>query len=65
MHAKKNGSVDELAVIGFYNNRRPHSSLDGKPSRLVTAAIAIANKTARPAWAMLKRQESYRASAMA
>jgi len=39
------------------------SLLGRKPTRLVT--VAIANKTARTAWAMLVRQEDYRASAMA
>ncbi len=33
-----------------------------KPTRLVT--VAIANKTARTAWAMLTRREDYRAAAV-
>jgi transposase len=37
--------------------------LDRKLTLLVT--VAIANKTARAAWAMLVRQEDYRASAKA
>ena len=38
------------------------SLLGRKPTRLVT--VAIANKTARTAWAMLVRQENYQASLM-
>ena len=35
---------------------------DDEATRLVT--VAIANKTARTAWAMMRRQEDYRVSAM-
>ena len=38
------------------------SLLGRKPTRLVT--VAIANKTARTAWAMLTRGEDYRATAV-
>jgi hypothetical protein len=38
----------------------------GKPRLVrIRLTVAIANKTARTAWAMLVRQEDYRASAMA
>lgn len=36
--------------------------MERKPARLVT--IAMANKTARIAWAVLSRREDYRASAI-
>jgi transposase len=39
------------------------SLLERKPTRLVT--VAIANKTARTAWALLTRGESYKAPAVA
>jgi transposase len=42
---------------------RVRSLLGRKPTRLVN--VAIANKTARTVWAMLVRQEDYRASTMA
>ena len=37
------------------------SLLERKPIRAVTVAIAIANKTARSAWALLAKGESYKA----
>ncbi|MBS0565359.1 MAG: IS110 family transposase [Proteobacteria bacterium] len=40
---------------------RARSLLERKPARVVT--VAIANKTARTAWAMLVRREDYRAAA--
>lgn len=39
------------------------SLLERKPARLTT--VAVANKTARIAWALLARGESYRAGAPA
>ena len=36
------------------------SLLERKPARLVT--VAIANKTARTAWALLAKKESYKAT---
>ncbi len=39
------------------------SLLERKPARLTT--VAVANKTARIAWAVLARGESYRAGALA
>jgi transposase len=70
-----NGYLRRLLVVGATSvtrraetNDTPtgawvRSLLGRKPTRLVT--VAIANKTARTAWAMLVRQEDYRASAMA
>lgn len=39
------------------------SLLERKPARLTT--VAVANKTARIAWALLARGESYRPAALA
>ena len=70
-----NGYLRRLLVVGATSVTRRaettdtrtgawvRSLLGRKPTRLVT--VAIANKTARTAWAMLVRQEDYRASAMA
>jgi transposase len=69
-----NGYLRRLLVVGATSvtRRAPttdsrtgawvRSLLERKPTRLVT--VAIANKTARTAWAMLARQEDYRATAM-
>ena len=66
-----NGYLRRLLVVGATSvtRRAPtlntrtaawaRSLLERKPARLVT--IAIANKTARTAWAVLARNESYRA----
>jgi crotonobetainyl-CoA:carnitine CoA-transferase CaiB-like acyl-CoA transferase len=43
--------------------QRPAPLLERRPARLVTAAMA--NKTARIAWAVLARQETYRAPVVA
>jgi transposase len=37
--------------------------MERKPARVVTT-VAMANKTARIAWAVLSRREDYRASAI-
>jgi len=70
-----NGYLRRLLVVGATSvtRRAPttdtrtgawaRSLLARKSTRLVT--VAIANKTARTAWAMMMRQEDYRASAMA
>jgi transposase len=70
-----NGYLRRLLVVGATSVTRRaetndtrtgdwvRSLLGRKPTRLVT--VAIANKTARTAWAMLMRQQDYRASAMA
>jgi len=70
-----NGYLRRLLVVGATSVTRRaetndtrtgawvRSLLGRKPTRLVT--VAIANKTARTAWAMLARNEDYRASAMA
>jgi len=70
-----NGYLRRLLVVGATSVTRRAETIDTrtgawvrsllgrKPTRLVT--VAIANKTARTAWAMLVRQEDYRASAMA
>lgn len=70
-----NGYLRRLLVVGATSVTRRaetndirtgawvRSLLGRKPTRLVT--VAIANKTARTAWAMLVRQENYWASAMA
>ena len=70
-----NGYLRRLLVVGATSITRRaettdtrtgawvRSLLGRKPNRLVT--VAIANKTARTAWAMLVRQQDYRASAMA
>lgn len=67
-----NGYLRRLLVVGATSVTRRaettdtrtgawvRSLLGRKPTRLVT--VAIANKTARTAWAMLVRQENYRAS---
>ena len=67
-----NGYLRRLLVVGATsvtrhaptNNSRTgawvRSLLERKPTRLVT--VAIANKTARTAWALLKRAETYRAA---
>jgi transposase len=69
-----NGYLRRLLVVGATSVTRRAETIDSrtgdwvrsllgrKPTRLVT--VAIANKTARTAWAMLVRQEDYRASAM-
>jgi transposase len=57
--------VGATAVVRY--NRRKQTSvsiwanqlLDRKPARLV--AVAVANKMARIAWAVMTRQENYRA----
>jgi len=70
-----NGYLRRLLVVGATSVTRRaetndtrtgawvRSLMGRKPTRLVT--VAFANKTARTAWAMLVRQEDYRASAMA
>lgn len=70
-----NGYLRRLLVVGATSVTRRaetndtrtgawvRSLMGRKPTRLVT--VAIANKTARTAWAMLVRQEDYRASPMA
>jgi transposase len=70
-----NGYLRRLLIVGATSVTRRaeatdtrtgtwvRSLLGRKPTRLVT--VAIANKTARTAWAMLVRQETYRASAAA
>jgi transposase len=70
-----NGYLRRLLVVGATSVTRRaettdtrtgawvRSLLGRKSTRLVT--VAIANKTARTAWAMLVRQENYRASAAA
>jgi hypothetical protein len=69
-----NGYLRRLLVVGATSvtRRAPttdtrtgawvRSLLGRKPTRLVT--IAIANKTARTAWAMLTRRDDYRAAAV-
>jgi transposase len=69
-----NGYLRRLLVVGATSVTRRaettdtrtgawvRSLLGRKPTRLVT--VAIANKTARTAWAMLVRQENYQASLM-
>ena len=60
------GATSETRRAETNDNRtgaRVRSLLERKPIRLVT--VAIANKTVRTAWAILVRQEDYRASAMA
>ena len=69
-----NGYLRRLLVVGATSvtRRAPNtdtrtgawvrSLMERKPTRLVT--VAIANKTARTAWAMLMRQEDYRAAAV-
>lgn len=68
-----NGYLRRLLVVGATSvtRRAPNTAtrtgawvrslLDRKPTRLAT--VAIANKTARTAWAMLMRGEDYRATA--
>jgi transposase len=70
-----NGYLRRLLVVGATSVTRRagtnssrtgawvRSLLDRKPTRVVT--VAIANKTARTAWAMLAHQEEYRAAPMA
>lgn len=70
-----NGHLRRLLVVGATSVTRRagandtrtgawvRSLLGRKPTRVVT--VAIANKTARTAWAMLVRQEEYRVPAMA
>lgn len=70
-----NGYLRRLLVVGATSVTRRaetndtrtgawvRSLLGRRPTRLVT--VAIANKTARTAWALLVRQEDYRGSAMA
>jgi transposase len=70
-----NGYLRRLLVVGATSvSRRAgtddsrtglwvRSLLERKPARLVT--VAIANKTARTAWALLAKGESYRAAAAA
>lgn len=70
-----NGYLRRLLVVGATSVSRraettatrtgawARSLLGRKPTRLVT--VAIANKTARTAWAMLVRREDYRVAAMA
>lgn len=67
-----NGYLRRLLVVGATSvTRRAETSdtrtgawvrslLERKPTRLVT--VAIANKTARTAWALLAREETYRAA---
>lgn len=69
-----NGYLRRLLVVGATSVTRRaeandtrtgvwvRSLLGRKPARVVT--VAIANKTARIAWAMLVRREDYRAAAM-
>ena len=69
--ARRNGYLRRLLVVGAKSVTRRaatintqtgawvRSLLERKPARLVT--VAIANKTARTAWALLAREESYRA----
>lgn len=68
-----NGYLRRLLVVGATSVTRRaettdtrtgswvRSLLERKPTRLVT--VAIANKTARTAWALLVRGENYRAAA--
>jgi len=68
-----NGYLRKLLVVGATSVLRRarsdeqsatpwlHALLERKPARLVT--IAVANKTARTAWALLSRQEDYRRTA--
>ena len=67
-----NGYLRKLLVVGATSvtRRAPTSKtrtgiwirslLERKPARLVT--VAIANKTARIAWALLAREENYKAA---
>lgn len=67
-----NGYLRRLLVVGATSVTRRASTtntrtgawvrslLERKPTRLVT--VAIANKTARIAWALLAHEESYRAA---
>lgn len=67
-----NGYLRKLLVVGATSvaRRAPttntrtgawtRSLLERKPKRLVT--VAVANKTARVAWALLTRSETYRAT---
>jgi transposase len=68
-----NGYLRKLLVVGATSvlrrvknddrSRAPwiHDLLERKPARLVS--VAVANKTARTAWALLSRQEDYRRTA--
>lgn len=70
-----NGYLRKLLVIGATSVLRRaridessatpwlHDLLERKPARLVT--IAVANKTARTAWALMKREEVYRKPSLA
>lgn len=70
-----NGYLRKLLVIGATSVLRRarsdkhsgtpwlHDMLGRKPARLVT--IAVANKTARTAWALMKREEVYRKPSLA
>ena len=67
-----NGYLRKLLVVGATSVTRRagnnetrtgawvRSLLERKPTRLVT--VAIANKTARTAWALLTKEEVYKAS---
>ena len=67
-----NGYLRRLLVVGATSVTRRadatntrtgswvRSLLERKPTRLVT--VAIANKTARTAWALLVKEETYRAA---
>jgi len=58
------GMTAVLRYTRANSTRNPWAArlLERKPARLVT--VALANKTARVAWAMLARNESYAAPAV-
>ena len=53
MIGRRSGASLKIAMICFHN-----ALLEKKPARLVS--VAVANKTARIAWALLVRKEDYR-----
>jgi transposase len=69
-----NGYLRKLLVVGATSVLRRarasdasevpwvHALLERKPARLVT--VAIANKTARTAWALLSHEDGYRRAAV-
>jgi len=52
----------ELFCAGVVSARTPHRLLNRRPVNIAT--VAVANKSARIAWALLTRKETYIASAV-
>jgi len=58
--SRQNGANPNSSLGGTQTGAWVRSLLERKPTRVFT--VAIANKTARTAWALLAKGESYKAT---